>query len=130
VPVEPVERLRRDDGGAPTIEGVVLGRDGKPDDVRRRALRAAPAALEHRARRLDRDETVHAGREAEREVAGAGAELDHVARAPAQERLHEGERLPGIGRAVLIRRRDFLVGELGRVVGREVPRPGSLGGRA
>jgi hypothetical protein len=98
--------------------------------VRPHALRAAPAALEHRARRLDRDEAVDAERQAEREVAGAGAELDHVARAPAQERLHEGERLRGIGRAVPVRRCDFLVGELGRVVGLEVARPGSLGGRA
>ena len=58
--------------------------------------------------------------EADREVAGACAEFQDRARPWSEQRLNDREGLVGIGRPMLVRCRDLLVTELGRVLGREM----------
>jgi hypothetical protein len=78
-PVEPVKGLRRHDGRIATVERIVFGRDGEPVDMTV-VGRARHAALEHRARRLDRDEAIDERRQADGHVAGACSELERGAR--------------------------------------------------
>lgn len=86
---------------------------------------ALQRTLEHRAGRLDRDEGVDERREPDGDVARAGPQLQHAARAWAEKRVENGEGLRRIWRPVSVRGRDLLVAELSRVAGREVRRLGS-----
>jgi len=126
VPVEPVKGLSRNDGGIPTVEGVVFCGDGKPLDVIMPGAGATEASLEHRAGRLDSDEVVDERRETDREVTCARTNLKNKSRVCAEQGLKDDECLWRVWRPAAVRCRDLFIAKLSSVLSREVAGLGSV----
>jgi hypothetical protein len=126
VPVEPVKGLSRNDGGIPTVEGVVFCGDGKPLDMTMPGAGATEASFEHSAGRFDGDEGVDERRETDREVTRARTELKNKSRVCAEQGLEDDECLRRVWRPAAVRCRDRFIAKLSRVLSREVAGLGSM----